>query len=281
MTGTLFVTGASSGFGAHVSARMAARGHRVVASMRDTSKTGYLFDLLDRHQADRSLVEVIELDVRSTESRARAVEFLNAADRPLDTILHCAGYTTAGFFEDLSPENVRDQFETNFFGAVDLTRMLLPQLRSHQRGTVAMITSNAVNVPHPMYSMYAASKWALEGWAEALAMELAPFGIRVLILQPGNHDTSFANNVVPVGPENSPYADLYTNAIAKLTALGGRARPTDKAAAEMCAALDSRSMRLRIRIGNDDKLMAALARWAPHAARRRIVEQITGLTRRK
>ncbi|MDF3313142.1 SDR family NAD(P)-dependent oxidoreductase [Rhodococcus sp. T2V] len=278
-SGSLFVTGASSGFGAHVSAMMAARGRQVVASMRDASKSDYLYDLMGRYGAEPSRLSIIELDVTSPESREGAVEYLNGMARPLETVLHCAGYTTAAFFEDLPSESIRDQFETNFFGAVELTKLLLPGLRSRRGGTIAVISSNAVNIAHPMYSIYAASKWSLEGWAEALSIELAPFGVDVLILQPGNHDTAFASNVVSISPEASPYAGLHAAAMGKLQALGDRARPTVKAATEICDALEAESRPLRLRIGNDDKLMAALARWAPYGVRRRIVERITGLSR--
>jgi short-subunit dehydrogenase len=278
-SGSIFVTGASSGFGAHISALMAARGHHVVASMRDASKSDLLYELLAHYGGDASLLSVIELDVTSPQSRTKAVDFLTTSTRPPKSVLHCAGYTTAAFFEDLPSESIRDQFETNFFGAVELTKLILPAMRSRGEGTIAVITSNAVNIAHPMYSIYAASKWSLEGWAEALAIELAPFGINVIILQPGNHDTAFASNVVSINPEASPYADLHAVAMGRLRALGDRARSTAKAATEICDALEAESPPLRVRIGNDDKLMAALARWAPYSVRRRIVERITGLTK--
>jgi short-subunit dehydrogenase len=275
----IFVTGASSGFGAHISALMAARGHHVIASMRDTSKSHHLWELVDKYGGDRNLVNVIELDVTSPESRRQAVELLKESPHQPRTVLHCAGYTTAAFFEDLPSESIRDQFETNFFGALELTKLLLPSMRSRGEGTIALISSNAVNIAHPMYSIYAASKWSLEGWAEALSIELAPFGIDVLIIQPGNHDTPFGSKAVPISPTESPYSGLHAAAIEKMRALGGRARSTNKAAVEICAVLEADKRPLRVRIGNDDKLMAALARWAPYAVRRRIIERITGLTR--
>ncbi|TQC44597.1 SDR family NAD(P)-dependent oxidoreductase [Rhodococcus sp. WS4] len=140
---------------------------------------------------------------------------------------------------------------------------------------MAVISSDAVNVAHPMYSIYEAAKWALEGWCEALEIELAPFGLDVKIIQPGNHDTPFGSNVQPVLPEGSAYTSLTEIALPKMERLGRRARPAERGALEICAALESDSSRLRVRIGNDDKVMAS--RWAPYAVRRRIVERLTGI----
>ncbi|RYE40041.1 MAG: SDR family NAD(P)-dependent oxidoreductase [Hyphomicrobiales bacterium] len=206
---TILITGASSGFGAHVAAKLAARGWRVIASMRDTTKTTQLDELMEGAGTTTALLEIIRLDVACDESRASAADYvLDSTPHGLTAVLHCAGYTTAGFFEHLTPQTIRDLLEANFIGAVDLTQRLLPTMRSQGHGTIAVISSNAVNIAHPMYSIYAAAKWALEGWAEAIDIELAPFGLDVKILQPGNHDTPFGRNVQPVLPEDSPYAPL-------------------------------------------------------------------------
>ncbi|MEU6419595.1 SDR family oxidoreductase [Streptomyces spiralis] len=274
---SILITGSSSGFGMHVAVALAERGWQVFASMRDTAKRDRL-DRLAESSGVTDRIEVVQLDVASSESREKGVrQVLEACGDRLDAVLHNAGYTTLGFFEDLSPEQCRRLVETNLFGAMEVTRLVLPAMRARRRGRIALVTSNAVNVPHPLFSVYAATKWALEGWAEALAVELAPFGLDVVILQPGTHDTDFAGNVAPVLPEGSAYGELFNRAMPRLTRIGAYSRSTTKAEAEMCEVLQARRPRLRTRIGPDDKVAAWLARIAPYRVRERAVEWITGL----
>lgn len=275
---SILITGASSGFGRQVSLLLAARGWHVFASMRDPDKRSAGEELAREARELPGRLEVVPLDVTSGASRGSAVQtVLAAVDGRLDAVLHCAGYTTAAFFEDLSTEQARDVLETNLVGAVEVTRLVLPAMRAAGRGRIAVVSSNAVNVPHPMYSMYAASKWALEGWCEALSMELRPFGIDVIVFQPGNHDTAFGANVVPVLPPESPYAELAAAALPKMARLGRYARSSLKASRRMCEVLESPRPPLRVRLGPDDHVAHWLSRIAPYELRRRGVQLITGL----
>jgi NAD(P)-dependent dehydrogenase (short-subunit alcohol dehydrogenase family) len=228
--------------------------------------------------ADRIVVD--QLDVTSAHSReksvARALELFDGAP---DVLLHNAGYTTAGFFEDLSSEQQDLLLRTNLVGPMELTRLFLPEMRARGTGRIAIMSSNAVNVPHPMFSIYAASKWALEGWCEALSIEVAPFGIDVVVFQPGNHDTDFGSNVVPVLPGDSDYAAQAARAMPRMTRLGRYARPAGKAADRICAVLEGDRAPFRVRLGADDHVAHWLARLAPYRLRRRGVELITGLGR--
>ena len=167
--------------------------------------------------------------------------------------------------------------ETNLIGAMEITRMVLPAMRAAGRGRIAVVSSNALNVPHPMYSVYAASKWGLEGWCEALSMEVRPFGIDVVVFQPGNHDTAFGANVVAVLPPDSPYAGLAAAALPKMERLGKYARSSLKASRRMCEVLEAPRAPLRVRLGLDDHVAHWLSRLAPYALRRRGVQFITGL----
>lgn len=275
---TILVTGSSSGFGREVSVMLAQRGWRVYASMRDVGKADRVYDLATAVGAPKSAIEVIPLDVASEQSRVDAVaNVVESTGDVLTAVLHNAGYTTTGFFEDLPPERYRHVVETNLLGAMDLTQRLLPSLRAAGSARIGVISSNAVNVPHPMFSVYAATKWALEGWCEALAVELRPFGVDVAVFQPGNHDTGFGNATVPVLPPTSPYARLAERALPRLTGLARYSRPSHKASRRICDVLDGRRSGLRTRLGADDVLAAALARLAPYGVRRRAVERLTGL----
>lgn len=275
---SILITGSSSGFGREVAVMLARRGWRVFASMRDLRKQDALRELAQDAGVPHSALELIELDVASDESRASAVDKVVAAcGGDLTAVLHNAGYTTTGFFEDVSPEQCRHLLETNLFGAMDITRRLLPALRSGGAGKVAVVSSNAVNVPHPMFSIYAASKWALEGWCEALSVELRPFGVDVVVFQPGNHDTGFGVHTVPVLPDDSVYSGLAQRAVPKLTALARFSRPSHKASSRMCRVLEQDRPPLRTRLGADDVVASWLARFAPFGVRRRGVEWITGV----
>lgn len=276
---SILVTGSSGGFGREVAVMLAGRGWRVFASMRDVARADRVFELASAVGAPESAIEIVPLDVASDSSRAAAVEsVLKATEGNLTAVLHNAGYTTTGFFEDLPADRYRHVLETNLIGAMDLTQRLLPALRANGSGRIAVVSSNAVNVPHPMFSVYAATKWALEGWCEALAVELRPFGVDVVVFQPGNHHTGFGAATVPVLPPSSAYARLAEHALPRLAGLARYSRPSYRASMRMCEVLDRKRPPLRTRLGADDVVAAWLARVAPHAVRRRAVERITGLS---
>ena len=197
---TVMVSGASSGFGLEVSIELARRGWRVFAAMRAPEKADELRQAAAKAGvADQ--IETVALDLCDQKSIARAAaQVLAGCNGRLDALLNNAGYSVLGAFEDISEEDCRRQMETNFFGPLALTRHLLPAMRAQGHGRIVIVSSNAVNTPHPMLTMYAASKWALEGWAEGLAMEVSPFGLDVVVVQPGAHRTPFANHVQFVSP---------------------------------------------------------------------------------
>ncbi|MGI6873414.1 SDR family oxidoreductase [Amycolatopsis sp. 3B14] len=275
---TILVTGSSSGFGCEVSVMLAKRGWQVFASMRDTAKQDRLRELADRVGAPQSALEVVPLDVASEASRSEAARhLLDATGGRLTAILHNAGYTTTGFFEDLPAEVYRHVLETNLVGVMDLTQRVLPALRADGSARIGVVSSNAVNVPHPMFSVYAATKWALEGWCEALAIEVRPFGVDVVVFQPGNHDTGFGGATVPVLPPSSAYRGFAERALPKLTGLGRYSRGSYKASLRICDVLDGPRPPLRTRLGADDVVASWLAKFTPYSLRRRMVERLTGL----
>ena len=123
----------------------------------------------------------------------------------LDAVVHNAGVAVAGVLEDLPDADIRRLMETNFFGVFGLTRALLPIFRAQRRGRIVLLSSQAAFAGQPGNSMYCASKWALEGWAESLAYEVDPFGIDVVLIEPGPYRTEIWNNTKWVVPPNSAY----------------------------------------------------------------------------
>lgn len=276
MTKTLLVTGASTGFGADVALAMAAKGWQVFASMRDLAKATALIErAVERDCADH--IVPVRIDVTDAASVSSGVaSVLQQTGGTLDALLNNAGYSVIAPFEDMTDADVRAQMETNFFGTLAVTRAVLPAMRAAQRGRILTVTSNAVNTPHPMLSLYAASKWALEGWAEGLAMEVAPYGIEVGVAQPGAHRTPFATNVQFAMPESSAYASWLEAAGPSLGELDAWGRDPALAVAVIADLLDAAKLPFRTHIGEDTQIFAALKGAAPFEVRAMALRAITG-----
>ena len=206
---TLLVTGCSSGFGRSTAVALAAKGWLVFASMRDPGKR----DALDAAAADAGVppdrLRVLPLDVTEPASVERAVdEVLTGTGGQLDAVVHNAGVSSGGAFEDLPDAEVRRVFETNFFGVLAVTRALLPTFRGQRRGRIVVVSSASGLAGNPALSAYCASKFAIEGWAESVAYELGPFGIDVVLVEPGSYRTDIWDNSPRIVPEGSPYRSL-------------------------------------------------------------------------
>lgn len=173
-----FITGASRGMGIDIAQAALAAGHHVVATGRDPQR------VTDAVGAHGNLL-ALALDV--TDPAAAEMAAVEAVERfgRVDLLVNNAGNFYAGFFETLSADQVRAQMETNFFGALNVTRAILPTFREQRSGQLITITSTAGFVGGAFTSAYAASKFALEGWMESLAQELAPFGIETMSVEPG------------------------------------------------------------------------------------------------
>ena len=160
---TVLITGTSAGIGAETSKVLAARGWRVLATMRDLNKRIPLERAL--HQAGvRGRVEFEQLDVTEPASIRNALAVvLPRTGNTLDAVVHNAAVAAGGAFEDVPPEDIRRVMETNFFGILELTRQLLPVFRAQRRGRIVIVSSEVAFTPQPANSIYCASKWALEG----------------------------------------------------------------------------------------------------------------------
>lgn len=276
MSQTLLITGASTGFGADVALAMAAKGWKVFASMRNPDKEGPLVDRAREAGGAGNLVPV-QIDVTNAASVASGVaSVLEQTSGKIDALLNNAGFSVIAPFEEMSDADVRSQMETNFFGALSVTRAVLPAMRAAQRGRILIVTSNAVNTPHPMLSLYAASKWALEGWAEGLAMEVAPYGIEVGVVQPGAHRTPFASNVQFAMPEGSAYSAWLEEAGPSLGELDAWGRDPALAVAAIADLLVATKLPFRTLVGEDTQIFAALKGVAPFEVRAMVLRAITG-----
>lgn len=270
------ITGASSGFGQQVALELAQQGWLVVATMRDLGKSGVLHDTAQSLcVADR--IHVVPMDVADSNSVRNGLDkTLDITGGSLDLLFNNAGYTSLGFFEDTTDADCRAVMETNFFGALAVTRAVVPLMRTAGHGRIAFVSSNAVNSPHPTMAMYAASKWALEGFAEALAMELAPAGVDVVVIQPGNHRTAFASNVSLIRPDDSPYSDIWDKLIPELSKLGAIGAETASAIPTFLEALTAPNPAFLNRVGNDVALFGWMKRTLTYEHRASFIREFVG-----
>lgn len=172
------ITGAGRGLGVDIAKAVLAAGHCVVATGRDAAKVAAAV-------GDHDNLRTIRLDVTRAPDAEAAVRAAVATFGRLDVLVNNAGNFFAGFFEELSPEQVRNQMETLLFGPMNVTRAALPVMRQQRSGLVVSISSTAGIAGQMFCTAYAAAKFGIEGWMESLAPEIAPFGIRTMLVEPG------------------------------------------------------------------------------------------------
>jgi NAD(P)-dependent dehydrogenase (short-subunit alcohol dehydrogenase family) len=195
-----FVTGAGRGMGVDITRAALAAGHAVVASGRNPEKVAEVVGAADDLLA-------VKLDITDPADAEAAVR--TAIDRfgRIDVLVNNAGNFYAGFFEEITPEHFRAQIETNLFGPLNVTRAVLPVMRGQRSGLVVTMSSTAGISGQEFVSAYAASKFGLEGWLESLAPEVAPFGIRTMLVEPGFFRTDLLEDASTTWPE--PLIDDY------------------------------------------------------------------------
>jgi NAD(P)-dependent dehydrogenase (short-subunit alcohol dehydrogenase family) len=211
-----FVTGAGRGMGVDIVKAALAAGHAVVATGRNTGAVaravGSANDLL-----------VVKLDVTSPDDAKAAVAAAVKHFGRIDVLVNNAGNFYAGFFEEIPPEDFRAQVETNFFGTVNVTRAVLPVMRAQRQGLIVTISSTGGVVGQAFVSAYSAAKFAVEGWMESLAPEIAPFGIRTMLVEPGFFRTELLTDESTKWPEASiaDYASTTRETVAAWRKMNG------------------------------------------------------------
>ncbi|WHY89568.1 SDR family oxidoreductase [Neobacillus cucumis] len=210
---TAIVTGSSSGFGLLTVIELALKGFTVIATMRDLTKSEQLLELAKEKQVV-DFIHVHHLDVTSPESIDEFKSFLSVWPS-VDVLVNNAGFAVGGFSEELSIEDYRKQFETNFFGLIAVTNAVLPYMRANGRGRIINMSSISGRFGFPGLSAYSASKHALEGYSESLRLELKHLGIDVSLIEPGSYHTNIWTSVDDLMVDtDSPYA-TYMKSILK------------------------------------------------------------------
>jgi NAD(P)-dependent dehydrogenase (short-subunit alcohol dehydrogenase family) len=238
-----FITGTSRGFGREWAIAALERGDKVAGTARDTAT---LADLVDKY-GDALLP--IELDVTDREADFAAVKQAHDHFGRLDIVVNNAGYGHFGFIEELSEQEARDQIETNVFGALWVTQAALPYLRAQRSGHLIQVSSIGGITAFQNVGIYHASKWALEGFSQALAQEVAPFGIHVTLIEPGGFDTDWAG---PSSKRSTPlpdYKEVHEEADRARAARVSKPGDPTASAAAILKVVDAQSPPLRVFFG--------------------------------
>jgi NAD(P)-dependent dehydrogenase (short-subunit alcohol dehydrogenase family) len=240
-----FITGCSRGLGRALARRVLAGGHRLIATARQPEV------LADLATAYPEQCRVLALDVTAGEQIEAVVRQAAAEFGRLDVVVNNAGVGLVGALEEVSGEQIERNFETNFFGAVHVTRAALPILRAQRRGHIVNVSAAAAIANYAGFSIYGAAKWALEGMSEALAAEVRSLGIKVTIVQPGPFRTEFVAHSLERAPERIADYDASSGRFLNLltTMNGKQPGDPDKAADAIFRAVNSDQPPLRLVLG--------------------------------
>jgi short-subunit dehydrogenase len=187
------ITGCSSGIGYETALMLARNGFHTFATMRNTKKLDPLEEIIKKERLD---LNVRELDVNDDRSIENTINCVKKEANRIDVLINNAGYGLVGFFEDLTLDEIRNQFETNFFGVLNITKKIIPIMRLQKSGIIINVSSGAGQVGFPGISAYVSTKFAIEGFSESLMYELFPYGIKVVIIEPGVIKTNFFRNCI-------------------------------------------------------------------------------------
>jgi len=254
MSKTWYITGTSRGLGRAWALAALQRGDRVAAAARDV---GSLAELVDEFG---DAILPIKLDVTDRTASQAALQAAHAHFGRLDVVVNNAGYSHFGFVEELSEAAARAQMETNFFGALWTTQAAIPLLRNQGGGHIVQVSSSGGVIAFPSLGLYSASKWALEGLTEALAAEVAGFGIKTTLIEPSAYSTD-GPGISAVRSDPNPLYQLFRDAVA--IAMDPATLPAPNATVDaVLAAIDAEQPPTRLVLGSStfDQILPAYER---------------------
>ena len=214
MTKVAVVTGSSSGMGYETSLILARNGFHTYATVRKLEGEGSN-QIIDIAKNENLPLQVIQLDVNNDKSVTDAINRIAKEKDRLDVVVNNAGYDLMGALEETSMDEIKGQFETNFFGAVRVMKEVIPMMRKQGGGIIVNITSVGGRITFPLNSPYHATKFALEGLSESMQYELEPLGIKIIVIEPGGVGSNFLKNLKMASntsdPLNSPYRSMQSS----------------------------------------------------------------------
>jgi NAD(P)-dependent dehydrogenase (short-subunit alcohol dehydrogenase family) len=281
---TVLITGGTDGLGKAAARLLAERGYRVFAAGRSAEKRADL----DRLAAAKALpLEALELDVCDDDSVLRGVQAVLQKSGGIDVLINNAGVGYMAVVEELRLDDLRQQFETNLFGVLRVTQAVLPHMRERRRGRILMMSSVAGLVSPPTYGAYSSSKHALEGLTNSLRMEMYPFGVEVVLIEPGYIVTNFQQTARQLAQpyleaaKTSPYSKIYSGAWEG----ANKGRGSSKTTPEDCArvileAIESSHPKARYPVTQLAKLVSIAKRFLPDTVLDSFLRSKFGIRRR-
>jgi NAD(P)-dependent dehydrogenase (short-subunit alcohol dehydrogenase family) len=245
------VTGSSSGIGYEIALTLARNGFLTYATMRNLAKSEKIKSMAT---IEKLSIRIVQLDVTDDKSVNSAVQATVSEAGTIDILVNNAGYALSGAFEDVAMEEVKDQYETNVFGVIRTTQGVLPIMRRQKSGIIVNISSGAGRFGYPGGSAYVSTKFALEGLSESMAYELEPFGIKVILVEPGVIKTNFASGMViakKAQNPNSPYFQIMQKMATSFEQMLENGSSADLVAKVVLKAIRSENPSLRYLAGKD------------------------------
>ena len=253
----IIVTGSSSGIGLESALLLARNGYITYATMRSPEKDTSIKTAV---QKEGLPIRVVQLDVTDDNSVKNAVDHIISEAGRIDVLVNNAGYSLGGALEDLSMEEIKSQYETNLFGLIRVIQAVLPIMRKQRSGRILNISSGSGIFGFPGISAYVSTKFAVEGLSESIAYELEPFGIKVILIEPGFVKTNFEHAMVVAKKAQdpaSPYSELMQKIMANASELAKNASDAELVANVIVDAASNPNPRLRYLAGKDVETWAA------------------------
>ena len=244
------VTGTSSGIGFETALALAREGYHTYATMRDTTKSDKIKEL---GQKENLKISVLELDVDDEDSIKAAIKKILDEKQSIDVLVNNAGWGLWGCVEDVSIDEFKAQFETNFFSIIRLIQEVGPTMRKQGSGKIVNISSVAGRIGFPASPAYISSKFALEGLSESLRLEMSPFGVDVIIIEPGVIKTNFLNPVklAKKSESDTPYRDITARVVSGVKMMAEMGTPAKEVADTIVKAIKDEKPLPRYIVGND------------------------------
>jgi len=244
------VTGSSSGIGFETALALAKEGYFTYATMRDTTKSGKIKEIA---QKENLKINILELDVDDENSVKAAIAQILDQKQRIDVLVNNAGWGLWGCVEDVSVDEFKEQFETNFFSIIRLIQEVAPTMRKQGSGTIINVSSVVGRIGFPASPAYISSKFALEGLSESLRFEFAPFGIDVIIIEPGVIKTNFMKNMKMAKKSelDTVYKDITTKVVSGVKMMAEMGTPPKEVANTIVKAIKDKKPLPRYIVGND------------------------------
>jgi|TARA_Y100001947_G_scaffold130916_1_gene116703 NAD(P)-dependent dehydrogenase (short-subunit alcohol dehydrogenase family) len=244
------VTGSSSGIGFETALALAKEGYFTYATMRDTTKSDKIKEIA---QKENLKINILELDVDDENSVKAAIAQILDQKQRIDVLVNNAGWGLWGCVEDVSVDEFKEQFETNFFSIIRLIQEVAPTMRKQGSGTIINVSSVVGRIGFPASPAYISSKFALEGLSESLRFEFAPFGIDVIIIEPGVIKTNFMKNMKMAKKSelDTVYKDITTKVVSGVKMMAEMGTPPKEVANTIVKAIKDKKPLPRYIVGND------------------------------